>query len=157
LWFGHEAILFPVIICAELTADRRKKWISDGRLRELGFRLIYIERPDALCAEKRRELELWHNERLNPTCAVPWLTVTGALNEAEKLRQEDPENRELLSSLLGWLRARSPPAPATRSNGHRGRGPPQRITGNLILTHAHLIEMEDELGLASTGALPVFA
>jgi hypothetical protein len=102
--------------------------LSDGRLRELGFRLIYFERPDALCAEKRRELEVWHNQRLNPTCEVPWLTITDALSEAEKLRQEDSESRELLSSLLDWLRARSPPIRADNSNGHGGRGPPQRKT-----------------------------
>jgi hypothetical protein len=107
--------------------------LSDRRLRELGLRLIYIERPDALCAEKRRELERWHNERLNPTCDVPWLTVAGALSEAEKLHQVDSESRELLSNLLDWLRARSPPTRADLSNGHRGRGPPQRKTADAIL------------------------
>ena len=38
--------------------------IADARVRELGYRLIYLEKPDALSSEKRAELDTWRVQRL---------------------------------------------------------------------------------------------
>jgi exodeoxyribonuclease-1 len=84
--------------------------LEDQRLRELGYRLIFTERPGALSAEKQRELEHWRSERLNPLGEVPWLTVAGALDEAEKLQEKSSETDKTISELIDWLCAQSPPA-----------------------------------------------
>jgi hypothetical protein len=82
--------------------------IGDGRFRELGYRLIYTERPSALPAEKREGLDAWLCQRLKPNTEVPWLSVAGALGEVEKLLKEDPENQELFSEFGEWLRTLIP-------------------------------------------------
>jgi exodeoxyribonuclease-1 len=65
--------------------------LDDERLRELGYRLIYVEKPNALSEEKRRELHLWKSQRLNPNGNAPWLTIGAATNQADKLLEEEPE------------------------------------------------------------------
>jgi exodeoxyribonuclease-1 len=82
--------------------------IGDERVRELGYRLIYIERPSALPDEKREGLDTWLSQRLKPNIEVPWLSVAGASVEVEKLLIEDPENSELFSELAEWLRTLAP-------------------------------------------------
>jgi exodeoxyribonuclease-1 len=83
--------------------------LEDRRLRELGYRLIFIEQPQALSAEKREELALWQNGRLRPAGEVPWLTLPNAIDDARDLRDEDQENSDLLSELIEWLEAASSP------------------------------------------------
>lgn len=57
------------------------------------------------CLRKQLELELWRDARLRPTGEVPWLTLDVALAEAQKLHQEDPDNRLILSELIEWIQA----------------------------------------------------
>jgi exodeoxyribonuclease-1 len=77
--------------------------LDDRRLRELGHRLIYLEKPDALSEARRSELDLWKSQRLNPNAEAPWLTVAAAMNEADKLLKEYPENR-IFTEFIAWLR-----------------------------------------------------
>ena len=79
--------------------------IEDKRFHELGYRLIYSEKPEALAPAKRAELDAWCAQRLRPNIEVPWTTVSGALEETEKLLIDDPENTELFYKLGEWLRA----------------------------------------------------
>jgi exodeoxyribonuclease-1 len=76
--------------------------MEDSRLRELGYRLIFLERPDVLPAEKQIEMALWQQTRLKALSNVPWLTVPGALADAETLRNENPSEQEMLSELIHW-------------------------------------------------------
>ena len=92
--------------------------LEDQRLRELGYRLIFTEKPDVLSANKRRELEHWRSERLKPLGEVPWLTLADALDEAEELQGKASETDQIISELINWLWARSPSTvPQTPSNG----------------------------------------
>jgi exodeoxyribonuclease-1 len=77
---------------------------SDQRLRELGHRLIYLEKPAALSAAKRDALDLWKNQRLNSRDETPWLTVSAAISEAYKLLEEEPDNK-IITELIGWLQS----------------------------------------------------
>ncbi len=78
---------------------------EDDRLRELGDRLIYIERPDVLSEEARRRLDAWHRERLLADEGVPWVTIGSALDELEELKTlDDGENAELLGDIEVYLR-----------------------------------------------------
>jgi exodeoxyribonuclease I len=78
--------------------------IEDQRIHELGYRLIYIEKPNALSAEKRTELDEWCGQRLKSDAAVPWLTVAPALEEAEKLlAAEEIANKALVIEVKEWL------------------------------------------------------
>lgn len=99
--------------------------MSDQRLRELGYRLIYIERPDALPMERQLELDLWRSNRLHPKSAVPWLTLADALGEAEKLHDEDPQSIKMLSAFIDWIRTMSLRTTRPEANHHHGPGPPQ--------------------------------
>jgi exodeoxyribonuclease I len=77
--------------------------IEDPRIRELGYRLIYTEKPHSLSAEKRAEFGVWREQRLQSNIEVSWLTVAGALDEAEKLLNEESDDRELISDVKAWL------------------------------------------------------
>jgi hypothetical protein len=59
--------------------------IEDPRIRELGYRLIFSEKPNCLSAPKLAELDAWRRQRLRSDIEVPWLTVAAALDETEKL------------------------------------------------------------------------
>src|SRR5262249_7784981 len=82
--------------------------LEDRRLRELGYRLIFIERPNALCAEKRLEMQRWLSDRISPTVDVPWRTLEDALAKARELSGHDPETREVLAELMEWLQKLHP-------------------------------------------------
>ena len=78
---------------------------EDDRLKELGSRLIYIERPDVLSEEARHRLDAWHRERLLADGDVPWVTIGSAFEELEELKTlDDGENAELLGDIEVYLR-----------------------------------------------------
>jgi exodeoxyribonuclease I len=57
---------------------------ADERLRELGRRLVWLERPDIVAPEERLAWDQWCAERLlSEDPDVPWRTVAAALREAE--------------------------------------------------------------------------
>jgi hypothetical protein len=60
--------------------------LEDGRFRELSERHIYNERPEALPTERRAALDAWRRERLTASGETPWLTLSGARAELDKLR-----------------------------------------------------------------------
>jgi exodeoxyribonuclease I len=82
--------------------------IEDPRIRELGYRVIYAEKPNCLSSAKRAMLDAWREHRLRSNIEVPWLTIAAALGETEKLCKEDSKNRELLSEVGDWLRTLIP-------------------------------------------------
>src|SRR6478672_7504533 len=51
-----------------------------------------------------------HN-RLQSNIEVPWLTIEAALDEVEKLLEDDTKNVEFLSEVGDWLRALTPLQP----------------------------------------------
>src|ERR1022692_2704331 len=70
---------------------------EDGRFRELAERIIYNECPEVLPADRRAALDAWRRERLTASGETPWLTLTGARAELDKLRASVPvEGVELL-------------------------------------------------------------
>ena len=62
--------------------------LQDERMRELGRRLIYTERPDALLNHTRADLDAWCDQRLRPNIDVPCATIGGALTETQELLRE---------------------------------------------------------------------
>lgn len=137
----------------QLPWESREKIVdqfSDQRFRQLGHRLIYLENPDALSEAKRRELDLWKNQRLSPNCDVPWLTIAAAIDETNELLKEDLENA-IFIELIAWLQS----FPEAQETGVSQKGiwlgPPE----NAILIpeqtppHAALIENEVGTGRAS--------
>jgi exodeoxyribonuclease I len=83
--------------------------LEDKRFRDLGYRLIFVERPSVLTAEKREGMDLWCNERLNAFGEVPWLTIAGALAELDNSRGEFTEETYL--EIRNWLKGLSPRPP----------------------------------------------
>ena len=79
--------------------------LEDDRLRELGERLIYIERPDVLLEEMRDRFDTWRRERFLADGKVPWVTIGSAFDELEELKALDEGgNAELLAEVEGYLR-----------------------------------------------------
>lgn len=60
--------------------------LKDGRLKQLGRKLIHAERPEALDDATRRECDHTRAQRhLETTAAVPWLTLPKAISEVDSL------------------------------------------------------------------------
>ncbi|NWG25036.1 MAG: exodeoxyribonuclease I [Pseudorhodoplanes sp.] len=79
---------------------------EDGRLVELGRRLIYIERPDVLSEAQRRSGRRAIARRLaGQVEAAPWLTFEAAIQEIEGLLATpmDDAGRELVEAWRGYL------------------------------------------------------
>ena len=86
---------FSPVDQARMDAFHRSSWearpaivsaLEDPRLRELGMRLIYAERPDVLAAELRSQYQVEiaeHLTRDNET--VRWLTLPKAIEQVEDL------------------------------------------------------------------------
>jgi exodeoxyribonuclease-1 len=81
--------------------------LEDERLRDLGYRLIYTERPEILPSEIRAKLDAWRTERLfTEDEGVPWRTIPQALAEAEdRIAQTEGDSDDLLIEIQAWLRA----------------------------------------------------
>jgi exodeoxyribonuclease I len=70
---------------------------EDGRLKTIGRRLLYSERPDLLAAAERARYELHIAKRLLHSGEVPWLTLPQALSEIDELMAAaDSVEHELL-------------------------------------------------------------
>jgi exodeoxyribonuclease I len=77
--------------------------IEDPRIRELGYRLIYTERPEHLLVQKRVELDKWFAQRMSPNFEAPWLTIVGALEKVEEILTGEIKDRELIVEVKVWL------------------------------------------------------
>jgi len=62
--------------------------IEDERYRQIGQRIVAVERPDLLTDAQRQRWQSWRRERLFTNEKVPWMTVASALEEFADLRQE---------------------------------------------------------------------
>ena len=78
--------------------------IDDDRCRELGERIMFIERPAVLTDAQRRSWQGWHRDRLLAAGETPWLTIARALSELEELA-DTPEQRPPLSDIRILLRS----------------------------------------------------
>jgi exodeoxyribonuclease-1 len=78
--------------------------IEDERYRQIGQRLMAVERPDLLTDAQRQSWEAWRRERFHTTGKVLWTTVAAALEElAEKSRDATPAQQTQLEDLKAFL------------------------------------------------------
>jgi exodeoxyribonuclease-1 len=78
--------------------------IEDERYRQIGQRLIAVERPDLLSEAQRQRWEVWRRERFLTAEEVPWTTVASALEElAEKRQDATPAPQSQLADLERFL------------------------------------------------------
>jgi exodeoxyribonuclease-1 len=80
--------------------------LQDQRFRELGYRLIHVERPDVLAITTRSRLDAWRHERILGTAgiSVPYRTFTDAIREAEDLvRTAAKESVHRVYGIKKWL------------------------------------------------------
>ncbi|PCJ61501.1 MAG: hypothetical protein COA65_00635 [Rhodospirillaceae bacterium] len=68
--------------------------LTDDRLGELGERLIYTERPDALPEDVILRRDRWRHERIHAEQSVQWVTAGSALEEVESLRTKGSGKHE---------------------------------------------------------------
>jgi exodeoxyribonuclease-1 len=59
---------------------------EDERYRQFATRLIYVECPDGLPAERKAALDEWRLSRISETADVPWLTIEKAKLELVKIK-----------------------------------------------------------------------
>lgn len=82
----------------------------DERLKAFANRLTWLEAPEVLSPAARQKGQEWLRDRLGTQAQVPWLTVSAALDEIARLRDElVPANTgplEHLDAIERWLRER---------------------------------------------------
>jgi exodeoxyribonuclease-1 len=79
--------------------------IEDPRYRQIGQRLIAVERPDLLTDAQRQHWDSWRRERFLTSEKVPWMTVASALEElAEKSQDAMPVQQAQLADLERFLK-----------------------------------------------------
>jgi exonuclease I len=80
--------------------------LEDQRCRELGYRLMHVERPEVLAITTRLRLDAWRHDRLlgTPGVSVPYRTFSDAIREAEDLaRTGEREWFHQLLAIKEWL------------------------------------------------------
>jgi exodeoxyribonuclease-1 len=78
--------------------------IEDERYRQIGQRLIAVERPDLLTDAQRQQWDSWRRERFLTNEKVPWMTVTAALDELAEVSQDaTPAQQAQLADLERFL------------------------------------------------------
>jgi len=80
--------------------------LQDKRVLELGQRLVYLERPEALPKSLRARLDTWLAERiLSKDPDVPWMTVPKALSEVGRLMAgtKEPDERKFLKDVKTFV------------------------------------------------------
>ncbi len=84
---------------AELTET-----FEDDRLRELGRRIVFLEKPEVLRPELRQGLETWLRNRLHGREGVEaGRTVLDALSELQESSPSDPVEHVAVSDIRVWL------------------------------------------------------
>ncbi|WP_171230674.1 exonuclease domain-containing protein [Ruegeria sp. HKCCA4008] len=101
---------------ARMAAFHTASWIEraelfdtfeDNRLRELGRRLVFLERPQALRLEARQALETWLANRLQGReCVKAGRTLSDARSELEGIAV-DETNADVVAEIRAWIEARS--------------------------------------------------
>ena len=80
------------------------RWFQDPRLRELAARLIFVERPDVLPDELRKEITAWQMARIEADIDVPWLSAPAAVAELQRMwGSSDPATREKLERYAAFI------------------------------------------------------
>lgn len=78
--------------------------LADPRLRELGYRLIYIEQPQILPGNVRAQFDTWRRERLLGPPQMRYRTIANAIQEADNLIPcTEGEAQALASAAKLWL------------------------------------------------------
>lgn len=78
---------------------------DDGRLRELGRRIVFFEQPEFLRPELREGLETWLRNRLHGREGVKaGRTVGDALSELTDISPADPGAQSAVSDIRIWLK-----------------------------------------------------
>ena len=76
--------------------------LSDTRYRELGERLIYLERPDVLSANNKQRWDGWRKDRLTHPGDVPWGTLTSVIAEIAEIEGSGSTEMAALLSECKW-------------------------------------------------------
>ena len=77
--------------------------LSDPRFRTFARRVIFDNFPQLLSDVEIANYENAIHQRLNSEDAVPWVTVTKAIGDIEKLKEMHPERREELQRIYDYL------------------------------------------------------
>ena len=77
--------------------------LSDPRFRTFARRVIFDNFPQLLSDVEIANYENAIHQRLNSEDAVPWVTVTKAIGDIEKLNEMHPERREELQRIYDYL------------------------------------------------------
>jgi exodeoxyribonuclease-1 len=78
--------------------------IEDPRYRQIGQRLIAVERPDLLTDAQRQQWDFWRRERFLTSDKVPWMTVASAIEElADESQDATPAQQAQLADLERFL------------------------------------------------------
>ena len=78
--------------------------IDDDRYRQLGQRIVAVERPDLLTSDQRSRWDSWRRERFLADGDLPWPTVPRALEELEDLaRYAQPAQQAQLGELRHYF------------------------------------------------------
>lgn len=82
--------------------------IEDKRARELGYRIIFFERPELLRPEIRSWYENWELKRLAASDEdLPFRTLKRIVEEACELSEEsDSDDKQLMEEVAEWLKLR---------------------------------------------------
>ncbi len=73
---------------------------TDKRIKQLGRRLVYFERPDLLDPQTKLNMDRWVAERISTTDeTVPWLTLPKAIKELQELKA-DPQHADKMDHML---------------------------------------------------------
>lgn len=78
--------------------------LENDRLRELGRRIVFLEKPEVLRPELRQGLETWLHNRLRGREGVEaGRTVLDALSELQEGSPSDPAAQAAVSDIRAWL------------------------------------------------------
>jgi exodeoxyribonuclease-1 len=82
--------------------------LQDKRARELGYRIIFLEKPELLRPDIRHWYEKWQLRRLvEDDEDLSYLTLGRAIKEAQELSESSNESdKKLMADVTEWLRLR---------------------------------------------------
>jgi exodeoxyribonuclease-1 len=82
--------------------------IDDERYRQIGQRIVAVERPDLLSDAQRKHWNSWRRERFLTNEKVPWTTVSSALEELDEAsKNATPTQQTQLADLKRFLNVMS--------------------------------------------------
>lgn len=101
-----EARLQAFHQCDWVDRKRLLTEIEDARYRQLGRRVVAVERPDLLSSDLQAEFERWRIERFQTEQSVPWRTLSKAIGELAALEIDASSDQiDQLASIRAYLKS----------------------------------------------------